>query len=34
MGKYDSEFVGNYMKDYYLKRIDSVDRIYLKKDDK
>ena len=34
MGKYDSEFVGNYMKDYYLERIDSVDRIYLKKDDK
>jgi hypothetical protein len=33
MGKYDSEFVGNYKKDWHLKQIESVERIYLKKDD-
>ena len=33
MGKYESEFVGNYLKDWYLKKIDSVEKIYLKKDD-
>jgi len=31
MGKYDSEFVGNYIKDWHLKRIDSVERIYFEK---
>jgi hypothetical protein len=34
MGKYDSEFVGNYIKDWHLKRIESIERIYLKKEDK
>lgn len=34
MGKYDSEFNGNYMKNYHLERIESIERIYLKKDDK
>lgn len=34
MGKYDSEFVGNYKIDYLKKQIESVEKIYLKKDDK
>lgn len=34
MGKYDSEFVGNYLKDWHLKRIEGIEDIYLKKDDK
>jgi len=32
MGKYDSEFVGNYKKDWHLQQIESVEKIYLKKD--
>lgn len=31
MGKYDSEFVGNYMKDYHLECIESIIHFYLKK---
>jgi hypothetical protein len=34
MGKYDSEFVGNYLKDWHLERIKGIDEIYLKKEDK
>ena len=31
MGKYDSEFVGNYIKNWHLKRIESVESIYFDK---
>ncbi len=34
MGKYDSAFVGNYLKDWHLERIEGIEDIYLKKDDK
>jgi hypothetical protein len=34
MGKYDSEVVGNYLKKWHLERIQGIDEIYLKKDDK
>ena len=34
MGKYDSEVVGNYLKDWHLQRIEDIEDIYLKKDDK
>lgn len=33
MGKYDSEFFGNYMKDYHLKQIENIENIYLKDKD-
>jgi hypothetical protein len=32
MGKYNSEFVGNYKKDWHLQQIKSIERIYLKED--
>ncbi len=34
MGKYDSEVIGNYIKEWHLKRINSIEEIYLKKDEK
>jgi len=34
MGKYESEFAGNYEKDWHLQQIESIERIYLKKEDK
>jgi hypothetical protein len=32
MGEYDSKFVGKYMVDYHKRQIESVKRIYIKKD--
>lgn len=34
MGKYDSEFVGNYLKNWHLQRIEGIEKIYLKEDEK
>jgi hypothetical protein len=34
VGEYDSEFAGNYKKDWHLQQIESIERIYLKKDEK
>jgi hypothetical protein len=34
MGEYNSEFAGNYLKKWHLDRLDGIDRIYFKKDNK